>query len=78
MRISDSGCGISEQDMAYIFDRFYRAEKSRQGHGEGAGLGLTIAKRILDLHGSSIEVSSTLHTGTTFSFHLPLWESAHN
>jgi signal transduction histidine kinase len=76
--ISDNGCGISEQDIAYIFDRFYRAEKARQGHGEGAGLGLTIAKRILELHGSSIEVRSVLHSGTTFSFHLLLWKSAFN
>jgi two-component system OmpR family sensor kinase len=67
VRISDSGCGIPEEDLPHIFDRFYRVEKERSG---GGGLGLAIAKRILDLHGSRIAVESEPQKGTTFIFHL--------
>ncbi len=72
VQVSDSGRGIPQHDLPYIFDRFYRVEK-RQGERSGsAGLGLAIAKRILELHGSPIEVHSQVDVGTTFTFHLPL------
>jgi signal transduction histidine kinase len=51
---------------------FYRAEHSRQEASGGVGLGLAIAKRILELHGSTITVDSIIHGGTTFTFHLPI------
>lgn len=69
VRVADTGCGIPQQDLPYIFDRFYRVEK--QQRSEGAGLGLAITKRILDLHGSSIETVSTVNVGTSIGFQLP-------
>ncbi|MFZ5589288.1 MAG: sensor histidine kinase [Pseudomonadota bacterium] len=73
-QVSDTGCGISEHDLPHIFDRFYRAEKARQGHN-GAGLGLAIAKRILDLHGGVIEARSAPGQGAVFHFGLPVWRA---
>ena len=67
--ISDTGEGISENDLPFIFDRFYRVDKQRQT--EGTGLGLAIVKRIIQLHNSKIDISSIPQTGTTLSFHLP-------
>jgi len=67
--VSDNGEGIAANDLPFIFDRFYRADKQRQT--EGTGLGLAIAKRILQLHNSKIDVSSIPSCGTTLSFHLP-------
>ncbi len=67
--ISDTGDGISETDLPFIFDRFYRADKQRQT--EGTGLGLAIVKRIIQLHNSKIDISSIPKCGTTLSFHLP-------
>ncbi|MCZ6707183.1 MAG: HAMP domain-containing sensor histidine kinase [Chloroflexi bacterium] len=70
--VSDTGCGIAEADLPHVFDRFYRGEKSDGKGPEGTGLGLAIAKRILQLHGSPIEVESAVGEGTTFRFRLPL------
>ena len=66
--VEDSGCGIAEQDIPRIFDRTFRSDVSRS---EGAGLGLAIAQRALELHSSHIAVTSTVGEGTTFSFDLP-------
>jgi signal transduction histidine kinase len=71
VRLSDTGCGISSHDLPHIFDRFYRPRASRGRGDEGAGLGLAIARRILELHGGRIEAASRLRTGTTFTFDLP-------
>ncbi len=70
-QVTDTGCGIPPVELPYIFDRFYRVGKSHQERSGGAGLGLAIAKRILELHGSFIEAQSTINVGTTFTFHLP-------
>lgn len=67
--ISDTGDGISDADMPFIFDRFYRADKQRQT--EGTGLGLAIVKRIIQLHNSKINIKSIPKFGTTLSFQLP-------
>ena len=67
--ISDTGDGISENDLPFIFDRFYRADKQRQT--EGTGLGLAIVKRIIQLHNSKIDIRSIPKYGTTLSFYLP-------
>ncbi len=70
-QVTDTGCGIPTEDLPFIFDRYYRAEKSRQEQSVGAGLGLAIVKRILELHDSAIEAQSTRQVGTTFRFELP-------
>jgi two-component system sensor histidine kinase CiaH len=67
--IKDHGIGISDEDLSHIFDRFYRAEKSRTQ--SGYGLGLSIAKKIIEGHGGSIEAKSKLGEGTTFAVSLP-------
>ncbi len=68
--VSDTGCGIPAEDLPNIFERFYRVEKSRGRAAGGAGLGLAIAKRILELHESNITAHSELNAGTTISFDL--------
>ncbi|MDZ7720288.1 MAG: HAMP domain-containing sensor histidine kinase [Balneolaceae bacterium] len=70
LEISDSGKGIPESDIPHIFDRFYQVDKSRS-NSSGAGLGLSIAKKILELHGAKITVQSLLNRGTTFKISMP-------
>ncbi len=69
--VQDSGEGIATEDLPFIFERFYRGEKSRSRDTGGAGLGLAIARGIVEAHGGSIRVESKLHDGTTISFRLP-------
>jgi signal transduction histidine kinase len=69
--VSDTGCGIPGEDLPFIFDRFYRREKLPAGNLGYSGLGLAIARRILELHNKSIRVESTPGSGTTFTFLLP-------
>ncbi len=71
-RVADTGPGIPEADRDRIFERFYRVEKSRADAPEGAGLGLAITRRILQLHDSPIHVESIPGHGAAFSFRLPL------
>jgi len=73
VQVKDNGSGISKDDIPYIFDRFYRAKDGN--HSGSTGLGLAIAKGIIELHGSSIDVESELKTGTTFAFLLPYYKS---
>lgn len=74
VKVADTGQGIPDDELAHIFDRFYRLEKNRTASDTNAGLGLSIAKRIIDLHGSTIEAASKLNQGTTFSFALPTYQ----
>ena len=69
--VSDSGPGIAPEHLPRVFDRFYQAGNAHRGN-DHAGLGLAIAKRIVELHGARLEVESTLGQGTAFSFHLPV------
>lgn len=71
VRIADTGSGIRQEDLPHIFQRFYRVPGQPEKLGR-AGLGLAIAKRILELHGSAIEVQSVLSEGTSFTFRLPI------
>lgn len=66
LSVSDTGCGIDENDIDHIFERFYKADKSHSS--EGSGLGLSIAKEILDVMGEKIWVESKLNEGSKFYF----------
>jgi PAS domain S-box-containing protein len=70
VKIVDTGIGISEQDLPFIFDRFYRASNAQQFE-KGTGLGLAISKRIIELHSGIVQVSSNVGAGTTFTVNLP-------
>jgi hypothetical protein len=67
--ISDTGIGIAEEDLPYIFERFFKVDKGRTG--QGYGLGLNLSRAIVVMHGGSIKVESTVGEGTTFSIILP-------
>ncbi|OPY64976.1 MAG: Alkaline phosphatase synthesis sensor protein PhoR [Syntrophorhabdus sp. PtaU1.Bin050] len=69
LRISDTGIGISERDLPYVFDRFYRCDYSRSE--QGSGLGLSLAKAFVSAHGGSITVTSAIGAGTEFIVTLP-------
>lgn len=75
VEVIDTGIGIPEQDLERIFEKFYRAENSRQEATHGTGLGLPIAKSLVELHDGSIAVTSKLGKGSTFTVQLPLLES---
>jgi signal transduction histidine kinase len=70
--VSDTGAGIPADDLPYIFERFWRGEKSRSRAGGGSGLGLAIAKQLVEAHGGSIGVESVPGEGSVFRFTLPL------
>lgn len=72
--VADNGSGIPEEDLPFVFERFYKADKSRVRNTKkkGTGLGLAIAKNIIDAHNGSITVNSIANEGTTFVFKLPL------
>jgi two-component system OmpR family sensor kinase len=75
VEVRDTGCGIAPEDLPYVFDRFF-GRKQRDVESDHAGLGLAITKRIVELHGGTIEVASQLGHGTTFSVTLPSGGSA--
>lgn len=68
VRISDTGAGIPQEELPYIFDRYFSGKRARPG--EGSGLGLAIVKRIVELHGSTVRVASHVNEGAQFSFSL--------
>jgi signal transduction histidine kinase len=70
--VADTGSGISKEALPYIFDRFYKADQEDTSESGSMGLGLAIAKRILELHESEISVVSEEQRGTRFHFDLPL------
>jgi signal transduction histidine kinase len=72
VEIQDTGEGIPAQDLPHVFERFYRGEKSRSRATGGAGLGLAIAKGIVEAHGGAIDVESQPGQGTRFTFTLPV------
>ena len=72
VKIMDSGMGIPEESLDFIFERFYRVDKSHSSEIDGTGLGLAIAKSAVLVHKGAIKVSSQLGEGTTFSVRIPL------
>ena len=69
MTVRDTGPGIAPDALPHIFDRFWQGAKARRA---GAGLGLSIAKGVVEAHGGSIDVASVLGQGTTFRFTIPI------
>ena len=68
--IQDEGYGISEEELPYVWDRFYKADKSRKS--SGTGLGLSIAKHLVQLHGGNVSLQSSVGKGTTVTIHFPI------
>lgn len=68
--IKDTGIGISKEDIPYIFNRLYRADKSRTRATGGGGLGLTITRSIIEAHNGQIYVKSALNEGTEFKINI--------
>ncbi len=75
IEVADTGSGILPEDLPYVFDRFYRADKSRARDSGGSGLGLAIAKSIVVAHDGVIGVESKLDQGTTMSIDLPIHDT---
>lgn len=76
VEVEDNGSGIPEEDLPFVFERFYKADKSRvKKEKQGTGLGLAIAKNIIEAHHGKIVVKSKLGVGTTFTFEIPMKHS---
>ena len=71
VKIQDSGEGIAEEDLPFIFDRFWKGDKSRTRASGGSGLGLAIARQLVTAQGGAISVESQEGEGTTFTVRLP-------
>jgi two-component system, OmpR family, sensor kinase len=73
VRVEDTGCGIPEQELQHVFERFYQAEETAGlDRRPAGGLGLAIVKKILELHGSAVEAASAVGEGSRFWFSLPV------
>lgn len=70
--VIDTGIGIDSEDLPHVFERFWRANESRDRHSGGSGIGLTISRRLVELQGGQIQVQSQLGLGSEFRFCLPL------
>jgi len=71
LQVKDSGIGISQEDLPYIFDRFFRVDKARSREMGGGGLGLSIVQWIVNAHQGCIKVTSKLTEGSCFTIWLP-------
>jgi len=76
VKVKDTGIGIAKEELPHIFDRFYRADQSRSKEKVvGFGLGLSLAKKIIEIHKGTVEISSVFGKRTTFTIKLPLKHS---
>ncbi|CAL9546780.1 Sensor histidine kinase RcsC [Actinosynnema sp. ALI-1.44] len=71
IEVADTGVGIDPDDLPHVFDRFWRADKSRSRATGGSGLGLAITKHLVEAHGGTVEVTSAVGEGSTFRLRLP-------
>ncbi|MEV6713748.1 HAMP domain-containing sensor histidine kinase [Lentzea sp. NPDC051208] len=71
LEVTDTGTGIASDDVPHVFDRFWRADKSRSRRTGGSGLGLAITRHLVEAHGGAVSVTSTLGEGSTFRISLP-------
>ncbi|MFE4689722.1 sensor histidine kinase [Streptomyces sp. NPDC056749] len=71
LEVADTGSGIAQEDLPYVFDRFWRAEKSRSRRTGGSGLGLAIVRKLVEAHGGTAGVVSTVGRGSVFTLRLP-------
>jgi signal transduction histidine kinase len=71
LSVRDTGVGIPARDLPRVFERFYRVDRARSRGTGGTGLGLSIVRHVAENHGGSVEVSSELGTGSTFTVRLP-------
>ena len=69
--MSDTGTGISESDLPNLFQRFRRIDGARRRSHEGSGIGLALVQELVEMHGGSIDVKSTVDVGTEFTVTLP-------
>ena len=76
IEITDNGKGIATHDLPYVFDRFYRADASRNSAAGGSGIGLSIVKKIIEDHGGKIWVTSKENEGTTMCFVMRKYEES--
>lgn len=74
--VNDTGNGIASEDLPHIFERFYRADRSRSRHGGGSGLGLAIVKRVAEAHNGRVTVMSMVGSGSSFTLWLPILTEA--
>ncbi len=72
IQVADTGIGVNEEQLPYIFDRFYQADNSESREHEGTGIGLSLTKELVELHGGTIEASSIAGQGSVFTINLPL------
>ena len=72
--IKDYGQGIPEEDLPYIFEPFYRVDKSRSKRTGGYGLGMSLCKKIIDRHQGKIQINSKVNQGTTVEILLPVFQ----
>ncbi|HEU4674949.1 MAG TPA: EAL domain-containing protein [Motilibacteraceae bacterium] len=72
LHVQDTGCGISPEDQPHLFERFFRARAASSRSIEGTGIGLSLVREIVELHGGGVDVDSRLGEGSTFTVRLPL------
>jgi signal transduction histidine kinase len=72
IEVSDTGVGIPEADLPFVFERFFRSDRARRAYSGGSGLGLSIVRWIVEAHKGRVEVRSEVDRGTTMAVLLPL------